>query len=321
MRQYGFDEVSYPDKNGAVFGALPYAALFVALLAAVFITMLLFLRAFFRRIVGLTEYAKRLQSRDYSLDIRDNDEGVISIYKNEIFKITGLLREQAEQSGTEKRMLSDTLYNISHQLKTPLTSLFVLTDLLNDGRDISERQEFIARIRAQLKRIEWLVSSLLKLSRLDSDTVIMKRQTLPLSKLVSRAAEPLLIPMELREQTLSLRGEDGIEITGDLNWLAEAVGNILKNCMEHTPKGGEITVSYEQNRLFRELRIEDTGGGIAPEDLPHIFERFYRGRRAGADSVGIGLAMAKSIIEKNGGSIQAYNSDAGAVFILRFMTD
>lgn len=286
------------------------------LLDAVF---LLFTRRRYRRLAGLSDYLKRVNGGDYSLELPDNDEGELSILKSEIYKVTMSLREQNERLKREKLQLADSLSDISHQFKTPLTSLSLMTDLLLDGRlDEGRRAEFTVQLRAQLERLTWLTEALLKLSRLDADAVSFKRRHIRTRELIEKACEPLLIPAELKNQTLSVRADDGI-LYCDLNWTAEALSNILKNCMEHTPAGGEIYVLASANALYTEIRVRDSGAGIDKADLPYIFDRFYRGKNAGRDSAGIGLAMAKAISEAQGGSLEAKNPPGGgAEFILRF---
>ena len=170
-----------------------------------------------------------------------------------------------------------------------------------------------------MERIEWLVSSLLKLSKLDAGVAVMKKDPVNVRSLVEKAVSPLLIPMELKEQTLELEGGEGVYFIGDAHWTTEALINILKNCMEHTPCGGRLQVAWEGNPIYTQIRIADTGEGIPKEDLPHIFTRFYRGRNAHEDSVGIGLAMAKSIILQQNGDITADSYPGrGTTFSIRF---
>jgi signal transduction histidine kinase len=297
----------------------PHAAVAIASTALlVFIGLFLFFT--YRRyaqIDRLSAYLRKINRGDYTLDVSDNTEGELSILKSEIFKVTVMLREQNEALCRDKTRLSNALSDISHQLKTPLTSMFMMTDLLYD-EDLPDekRREFTGRIRAQLERLEWLVSALLKLSRLDAKTVRFRRNAVPLVRLIEKAAAPLLIPMELKNQTLTVAGD--VVVRCDENWTGEALLNILKNCVEHTPGSGKITVECADNPLYTEIRISDSGPGIDPKDLPHVFNRFYRGKNASNDSVGIGLAMSAAIIEEQGGTIEAKASSKGSVFIVRF---
>ncbi|AQS58232.1 sensor histidine kinase [Desulforamulus ferrireducens] len=281
---------------------------------------LLFTRWRYREIAKLSGYLRKISSGDYTLDVRDNREGELSILKNDIYKVTLLLAEQGAQLQRDKIKLTEAIADISHQLKTPLTSMLVMADLLSDGRLAeNKRTEFIRNIRVQLERIEWLVSSLLKLSKIDAGTAQFKREAVPVKKLIQKALEPVLIPMDIKEQTLTIKGEDTVSLLGDLNWTAEALLNIIKNCVEHTPEGGVISISFSENPLFTEIVIADNGPGIPREDLPYIFKRFYKGKNAAEDSVGIGLAMAHSIITKQAGDIEVKSKPGrGTQFLIKF---
>jgi signal transduction histidine kinase len=273
----------------------------------------------YRSIERLSAYLKRINSGDYALDVRDNTEGELSILKSEIYKVTVMLRERGEQLQKDKTALQNALSDISHQLKTPLTSMFVMTDLLLEPDLPADRRlRFADRIRAQLERLSWLVSSLLKLSRLDAKAVTFRRDDVPAQRLLDKALSPLRIPAELKNLTLKT-ADNGVTLRCDEGWSAEAVLNIVKNCVEHTPEGGVIRIVCDQNPLFAQLSIEDNGPGISAADLPHIFTRFYRGQNAADDSVGIGLAMAAAIVQAQGGSIEAGSASfGGSAFILRF---
>ena len=266
---------------------------------------LLFTYRRYRRIDQLSAYLHRLSSGERRLDLRDNEEGELSILKNEIYKVTVLLAEYNDQLQKEKGRLADSLSDISHQLKTPLTSMTVMADLLSKSDLPAEkRREFTGRLRSQLERLQWLVASLLKIARLDAGVVVFKSDVFSVQKLVESAAAPLLIPLELKGLTLETDGPD-ITMEGDEGWLREALVNLMKNAMEHTPSGGTLRIFWTGNPLYTEIAVEDSGEGIPPEDLPHIFTRFYRGKNAGPDSVGIGLAMAREIVERQNGRITA----------------
>lgn len=274
----------------------------------------------YRQMQKLSGYLRQISKGEYTLDVRDNVEGELSILKNEIYKVTTRLREQADFKTREKRYLADALSDISHQLKTPLTSMMVMTDLLKEEELPAEkREEFTEAIRAQLVRIEWLVTSLLKLSRLDAGTIVMEERVVAVADVIRRAVQHLLIPMELREIAFAAEGQENARFIGDEAWSAEGFANLLKNCMEHTPPGGRITVNYEENSLYTVIVIEDTGEGIDPEDLPHIFERFYKGKNASPDSVGIGLAMAKQIFIMEHGKLTVESERGkGTKFVVKF---
>ena len=280
---------------------------------------LCFLQKQYDQIRGITGYAGEISRGDYNLEIRDNREGDLSILKNEIYKITTLLREQAGALQREKVVLADSLADISHQLKTPLTSLTVLTDLLSENPGKEEKALFLERARSQLQRIEWLVSSLLKLSRLDAGAVTMKKERVSAASLVEKALAALALPLELKALKVRLEGDETAGYTGDFEWSSEALINIIKNCIEHTPEKGLLKITFEQNPLYTAIKVADSGAGIAPEDLPHIFNRFYKGKDAAPDQVGIGLAMARAIVEKQGGELSAASEPGrGTEFTIKF---
>ncbi len=274
----------------------------------------------YREIAMLSFYVRKISSGDYTLDIRDNREGELSILKNDIYKVTLKLAEQSSLLQQDKIRLTNAMADISHQLKTPLTSMMVMTDLLrNTELDGEKRAEFINNISGQLERIDWLISSLLKVSKIDAGTVRFKREAISVQSLVKKALEPVLIPMDIREQTLAIEGDESATCSVDLNWTAEALTNILKNCVEHTPQGGKITIAFRENPLYTEIRIRDNGRGIAKEDIPNIFKRFYKGKNSSDESVGIGLNLAHSIITAQMGNIEVKSKEGeGTEFTIKF---
>ncbi|AJS58449.1 sensor histidine kinase [Paenibacillus sp. IHBB 10380] len=281
---------------------------------------LVFTRWRYRELEKLSGYLRQISGGDYSLDVRDNQEGELSILKNDIYKVTLMLSEQKSLLQHDKVQLTNAISDISHQLKTPLTSMTVMADLLSEPElPIEKRTEFTRNIRIQLERIGWLVSSLLKFSKIDAGTVQFKQDRISVKKLLQKALEPVLIPMDIKEQTVSIKGEDTVSFLGDLNWTAEAVINILKNSVEHTHEGGEIFISFSENTLFTEVIIADNGKGIPKEELPYVFKRFYKGKNASEDSIGIGLALAHSIITSQNGDIEVKSErGTGTQFRIKF---
>ncbi|MGG4192012.1 HAMP domain-containing sensor histidine kinase [Paenibacillus jamilae] len=283
----------------------PAALALVVILSLLLIgSCLAFTRWRYRELEKLSIYLREISSGNDSLDVRDNQEGELSILKNDIYKVTLMLSEQRSLLQRDKMQLTDAISDISHQLKTPLTSMTVMADLLSSA-DLPpvKRMEFTHNIRIQLERIDWLVSSLLKLSKMDAKTIPFKKEPVLVKQLIQQALEPVLIPMDIKEQTVSINGGDNVSFIGDFNWTSEALINILKNGVEHTQEGGAIAISYTENALFTEIVIADNGKGIPKEDLPYIFKRFYKGKHASEGSIGIGLAMAHSIIASQGGVI------------------
>ncbi len=283
---------------------LPVGVVMVGLVCIGFVLLLVrYQRAVSAQMTGLSEYLHQIDAGDYALDVRDNGEGSFSLLKNDLYKVTVRLREQAELLQKDKTALSNLIADISHQIKTPLTSLGVLADLLAEDPPEADRRAFVERLRTQLGRIQWLVTALLKLARLDAGTAAFKSEPVDMRRLIERALEPLQIPLEIKKQRLVIHGSEGASFTGDLNWSAEALTNVVKNCVEHTPEGGRIEISYGANALYAEIIVSDDGEGIASRDVPTIFNRFYRGENAGESSVGIGLALAKAIFNAQGGDI------------------
>ena len=224
----------------------------------------------------------------------------------------------AARQEADKKYLADSLADISHQLRTPLTTMNLTTTMLRSPELTNEqRMELTGELRSLLTRTDWLVETLLKISKLDAGTVKLAKDAVSVSELISRSAAPIAIPMDLRNQTLIVNcGEESF--IGDLVWSAEALGNILKNCMEHTPEGGTITVTAQETALYTQIEVEDTGSGFDPKDIPHLFERFYKGSNASQSSYGIGLALARTVITAQNGTVQAMNGSTGAKFVIKF---
>ncbi len=320
LSQYGVQQNDIKNLSNELYTnafliSLPGILAFVLLL----ICCVYFIDKQYKRINEITAYSQRVLQKDYSLDIRENVEGDISNLKNEIYKLTVMLREQSEQQTEDNKRLATALSDVSHQLKTPMTSLFVMTDLIKqDNIPKEKKQEFMDTIQNQLERINWLVSSLLTLSKLDAQAIKMKREQHSMAELIKAALEPVLIPAELKEIDINIENIDA-HFIGDFYWSREALVNILKNCIEHTNAHGKIDISFEENRLYTELRIKDNGEGISKEELKHIFKRFYKGENAGEGSVGIGLAMAKAIfLEQDGDIVCNSKENVGTEFIIKW---
>ena len=214
-----------------------------------------------------------------------------------------ILKEKVELLNNEKIFLNEVISDISHQLKTPMTSLIILNDLMYEDLPKETKIEFLDKIKSQLNRMEWLIKSMLKLSKVEAKVIDFEKKEVKVSELIKKSISPSLISMEIKNIELTVNGDENISYIGDINWSCEAFVNIIKNCIEHTDTNGKINISYEENPLYCEVVIKDSGEGIDKKDLPHIFKRFYKGKSSKDDSVGIGLAMAKSIIESQNGDI------------------
>lgn len=268
----------------------------------------------------LDRYLLTVLAGNYNLDIRDYEDGILSSLKNDVYKMSVLLKEDKERALEQQKYLESVLSDISHQLRTPLTSMYVMNDLLSDGKVRGkQKKEILNKNRAQLERIEWLITTLLKMSRIDAGTVTFKEEKVVTKELIKKALEPINIPIELKKQTVLIVGDKKSTVILDQKWTVEAFVNLLKNAHEHTPVGGMIIIKITDNPLFTEFLIQDNGTGIAKEDLPHIFERFYKGKNSSSESIGIGLNMSKTIIQKENGTIMVDSTEGkGTTFTIRF---
>ena len=294
------------------------AAVCLLLGAALLAVFAFYTKRRYRRLAELNDYLSRVCGGDYSLEIGGNAEGELSILQNNLYKVITTLRSQKEVIEKDRTYLADSLADISHQLKTPLTSVIMMTDLLANEEDAGKRREFSRVAGEQCEKMRWLVGTLLKLSKLDAGTAEFLCAPQRIGAVVGESLKPFLLTLELRGITVEKEIAD-FGFNGDKNWTVEAIQNIVKNCIEHTPDGGRLRISASDTTLFGRLVIEDNGCGIAPEDLPHIFERFYHGKDASAESVGIGLALSKTILAKENASIEARSVPGeGAAFEIRF---
>lgn len=267
------------------------------------ILAILYFRKIYKDIKDMTDYVyNSSEGRNFDMKNR-NQEGQIGLLKTELIKMINILKEKVELLNNEKIFLNEVISDISHQLKTPMTSLIILNDLMYEDLPKETKIEFLDKIKSQLNRMEWLIKSMLKLSKVEAKVIDFEKKEVKVSELIKKSISPSLIPMEIKNIELTVNGDENISYIGDINWSCEAFVNIIKNCVEHTDTNGKINISYEENPLYCEIVIKDNGEGIDKKDLPHIFKRFYKGKSSKDDSVGIGLAMAKSIIESQNGDI------------------
>lgn len=275
-----------------------------------------------KKINQITQYINEIKNRKYDLNINENSEDELSNLKNELYKITIMLKEESEISRQDKEKIKMSVEDISHQLKTPLTSIMIMLDNLKDNPNMDEdtKQKFIFEISKQVDWINWLVISILKLSRLEADVVKFSNNKINVKKFINEIIGNLEIPIEIKNQKISIEGDEDASFIGDYKWQQEAITNIIKNAIEHNKENGKITIKYEENVLFTKITIIDEGQGIAKEDLKHIFERFYKAQNSSDNSVGIGLSLAKNIIEKNNGMINCKSEIGnGTEFIVKYM--
>ena len=255
----------------------------------------------------LAGYLRKINRRNYDLELKANSEDEMSQLQSEIYKTTVMLKEQADNSQKDKENLKQSLSDISHQLKTPLTSIMVMLDDIIEDENMPEdiKRDFLNDIRRSSNSISFLVQSILTLSKLDANSIVLKSRTENVKKILDECVKNTEVLAEIKGVETSVECDDSLTLSCDFKWLCEAITNIVKNCIEHTIEGGFVKLKAEKTSLCTKITVTDNGCGIAKEDLPHIFERFYKGRKSDENSVGIGLALAKTIIEKSGGSIYA----------------
>ena len=297
--------------------------LIIVLFSILWMTIIvLYLRKRDKKIKQITNYINQIKNKKYDLNIEENTEDELSNLKNELYKITIMLKEESEISKKDKENLKMSVEDISHQLKTPLTSITIMLDNLKDNPNMEEKtkQKFIFEISKQVEWINWLVISMLKLSKLDANVVQFYDEKINLNKFIGEIIKNLEIPIEVKNQKIIIDGNENVSFIGDYKWQQEAITNIIKNCIEHNANNGTIYINYEETSLFTKITIRDEGEGISKEDLKHIFERFYKGKNSSENSVGIGLALAKNIIEKNNGMINCKSElDKGTEFVIKYM--
>ena len=275
-----------------------------------------------KKIAEINEYTKQVNNKNYILKIEENDNSELSKLRNELYKTTILLKETAEQSEKEKENLSTAIADISHQLKTPLTSIRIMLDNISDNPDMEKeiREDFLSDISKQIDWISSLVISLLKIAKFDAGTIKMENKEINVKDLINNVIENLAIIIEVKEIKIITNIDESATFIADYKWQLEALTNILKNAIEHSRQSSKIYITVENTSLFLKIKIQDEGQGISKKDLKHIFERFYRTQNSSENSIGIGLALAKTIIEQNNGYIKVDSEiDKGTTFEIRFL--
>ncbi|WP_339256877.1 HAMP domain-containing sensor histidine kinase [Paenibacillus sp. FSL P2-0136] len=278
-----------------------------------------FTRARYRSLARLSDEIDRVLHNADHLFIADSEEGELSILHSEITKMTQRIRDQNRELIKEKGHLADSLADIAHQLRTPLTSVNLIMTLLANSPAEDERKAFIRETEELLMQMDWLITSLLRLSRLDAGIVVFQSGPIAVNDLLRTAVRPFLIQMELRNVDLRIDCPSGVVIRGDPAWLPEAIQNILKNCLESAGENGKIELVCTDNPLYTELIVHDNGPGFSKEEIPRLFDRYYRGSNPNHAGYGIGLALCKMIITRQLGTVTAHNHpQGGALFRLRF---
>lgn len=263
---------------------------------------------------------EQINKKNYELQIDSISEDELSILKNEIYKTTIMLKESAENSNKDKINLKKSLEDISHQLKTPLTSILVMLDNIIEepDMDINIRNDFVRDIKRNVVNINFLVQALLKLSKFDANTVHFIKQENDLKTIIKESIKNVSSLCDLRNINIEFNAKDKSKIVCDAKWQIEAITNIIKNAVDHSKNNSTVTINLSNNNVYSMIEIIDKGEGISKKDISHIFERFYKGENATSDSIGIGLALAKTIIEEDNGSISVESNKIGTKFIIKY---
>ena len=321
LSKYGIDSIT---KNDKVNNKIRIISLIIIITFDLLIILIFYLydKNKSKKIKEITKMISKINNRQFDIDINDFNEGELSILKNEISKTTTMLRQVADNSVKDKLNLKDSLGDISHQLKTPLTSITIMIDNILDNPDMDEktRKKFLINIKREILNINFLVMSLLKLSKFDANVVKFNKESVYLKDIIIESIKNVSMIKELKNITIKVSGADNIKLLCDFKWQVESITNILKNSIEHTSEYGTVEVNYSENKLYTRILIKDNGKGIDSGDLPHIFDRFYKGKNGSDDSFGIGLSLSKTIIEKEGGSITVKSTpNIGTIFTIKYL--
>lgn len=321
LSNYGIDSIT---KNDKVNNKVRIISLIIIITFDSLIILIFYLydKNKSKKIKEITKMISKINNRQFDIDINDFNEGELSILKNEISKTTTMLRQVADNSVKDKLNLKDSLGDISHQLKTPLTSITIMIDNILDNPDMNEktRKKFLINIKREILNINFLVMSLLKLSKFDANVVKFNKESVYLKDIIIESIKNVSMIKELKNITIKVSGDDNIKLLCDFKWQVESITNILKNSIEHTSEYGTVEVNYSENKLYTRILIKDNGKGINSDDLPHIFDRFYKGKNGSDDSFGIGLSLSKTIIEKEGGSITVKSTpNIGTIFTIKYL--
>ena len=270
---------------------------------------------------NITKYIEEINHKNYKLDIDENSEDELSILKNEIYKTTVMLNEQAENSLKDKINIKKYLQDISHQLKTPLTSINILLDNLIDNPNMPKdtRDDFIMEIKREITNINFLVQNILRLSKFEANTIDFIKKETTIKEIINTTVKNVSNICDLKNIEIIINNKCKNKITCDFKWQVEALTNILKNAVEYSPNNSNVLVECSDNNLYSEIRIKDFGKGMSKEEQKNIFKRFYKGKNSSKDSIGIGLSLAKTIIEKDNGRVVVESKEEmGTIFIIKY---
>ena len=289
----------------------------------IFNLIIIFLIYYFKeknRINKIIKDLEKINNKNYEINIEENEEGNLSILKNELYKTTIMLKEQAENSYNDKINLKSSLEDISHQLKTPLTSINIMLDNILDNPEMDDETkiDFITDIKRETNNINFLIQALLKLSKFDTNTVKFNNEENDLKQIINEAIKNVSVLCDLKNIKIIFNCENNLNLICDKKWQIESLTNIIKNCVEYSEENNKININVENNKIYYLIKIKDYGKEINKKDLNHIFERFYKGKNSKNDSIGIGLALSKAIIEKNNGKVWVESNENETIFYVQY---
>ena len=309
FNEYGYDinKDSYINQNNEVYIKFNILKIFILLLSFM-ILIYLFVRYYFKRdneIEKIIKCLEKINQKNYEIDINDVSEDKLSILKHEIYKTTVMLKENTEKANQDKINLKNSLQDISHQLKTPLTSSIIMLDNIIDdlGNDIEIKPEFIKKVKKDISKISFLIQSILKLSMFESNTITFIRKEIPVKKIINSSIENIENLCNLKNIKIVVKDRSKNKIYCDYRWQVEALTNILKNAVDYSFNDSIIIVEVDKNNTYTQIKIKDFGKGMSEDETLNIFKRFYKEKNSSSDSNGIGLSLAKAIIEKDNGRV------------------
>lgn len=320
LKEYGIyddiDNLVIENDNKYTFYLVVNLMLVVILFIIFYIIIFKDKYLFNKNINKLTKYFSEINNGNYDIDIKDNKENNLSILKNEIYKTTIMLKEQASNSKKDKEELKVMLEDISHQLKTPLTAINIYIDnLLDNDIDYKIRNEFLKEIKKDINNMNFLILNLLKLSKFDTNTIKYEIKKYKVDNIISEVINNLSYLSDLKNININVIGNKNIVLNCDYRWEVEAINNIVKNALEHCYS--KVEISYKEYKSYVEIRIINDGDTINKKDIKHIFDRFYKISND-KDSIGIGLALSKSIIEKDNGKINVISDNNSTIFEIKY---
>lgn len=325
LLDYGYDleKDFFIEQNNKT--NLKFNIIKIIILCLTFITIIyIFVKSHLKSDKEINKIIKCIENinrKNYELDLDELSEDKLSILKQEIYKTTVMLKENAYNSLKDKINLKNSLQDISHQLKTPLTSINIMLDNVidNPDMDIDTRQDFVKQIKREINNITFLVQSILKLSKFEANTITFNREEVSVKKIINETVKNVSNLSDLKNVKIEINDKCKNKLKCDYKWQVEALTNILKNAIEYSYEGNKVIVDCEDNNIYTQIKIKDFGKGMDDEDTLNIFKRFYKGKEANKDSVGIGLSLSKTIIEKDKGVVIVESmKNQGTTFIIKY---